>query len=85
MKFLFIEFCTVYSQLFSVNRRYAIFLLLKFARVLCFSERMMGLRGEIVKFLFVEFCTVYSQPFSVNRRLAIFLLLNFFLRKTQFY
>jgi len=30
VKFLFIEFCTVYSQLFSVNRRLAIFLLLNF-------------------------------------------------------
>ena len=28
VKFLFIEFCTVYSQLFSINRRLAIFLLL---------------------------------------------------------
>ena len=49
----------------------------KVIRMLCFSESLMNLSGEIVKFLLFEFFTVYSQLFSANRRLAIFLLLNF--------
>ena len=49
---------------------------LELARMLCFSESMMGLSGELVKFLLFEFFTVYSQLFSVNRRLAIFSFLN---------